>query len=85
MYLSVFLPLNCNIRQLVGCFSFLIRKPTICKDYSASERRKLNVIIQTFSIDFDILLMTLWNVARSSLVSYFLQLILVKRMAIIKE
>ena len=43
MYLSVFLPLNCNIRQLVGWFSFLKRKLEVFKDYRASDRRKLDM------------------------------------------
>ena len=43
MYLSLFLPLNCDIRQLVDLFSFLIRKLAVFKDYSASNHRKLDM------------------------------------------
>ena len=38
-----FQPLNCNIRQLVGLFSFLIRKFQSSEDYSTSDHRKLDM------------------------------------------
>ena len=37
------LPFYCNIRQLVGLFSFLIRKRQSSKDYSTSYRIKLDM------------------------------------------
>ena len=37
------LPFYCNIRQLVGRFSFLIRKLQSSKDYSTSFPKKLDM------------------------------------------
>ena len=37
------LPFYCNIRQIVGLFSFLIKKLQSSQDYSTSDRRKLDM------------------------------------------
>ena len=37
------LPLNCNIRQHVGLFSFLVRKFQSSEDCSTSDSRKLDM------------------------------------------
>ena len=49
--------MNCNIRQLVDFFSFLMRKCQTSEDYSTSDRRKLDMeaAVYRFSISYLVL------------------------------